>query len=367
MKIEIAKKYIPYSQVSGASCIIPNTTLLLTAYPKKLVIEDIKTNSQKNKKIEFDWDIKEFFTKFFVFQDLEKDRVVIQAITNKNKFYRFIVLASMDHVSLFLENMPKEIPFEVNANFKTSLTNGTLHRKDELEIKFLGYVFLQNANIEKLSLGSHKKQDMELIDRRSSLIEILPLVYLLAQKIPNISEKSYLKTHLLKEIEKKNIKDQKDEIEDLFLCFYKTYFSSILTPNDGDYSHQFFKNMADLKLGVTRAVILKKAYEVIRHLFFKESKNEISLLPCLLTSFHQGRLINIDSTIGLIDILWSKKSLKMMTVRSTKTKKIKFNLQSHIKTFRIRKTKKEKGIVYKVDDLIKIEKDQIYLFDRFFK
>jgi len=108
---------------------------------------------------------------------------------------------------------------------------------------------------------------------------------------------------------------------------------------------------------------LKEGKELIRELFFKEEKRKINMLPLLLPSFSFGRFINIESSYGRFDIQWSKKLLKKMIFYSSFSGEIEFQLQKKIKTFRL----KEKNKILKKPFKLEVEKNKIYLFDRFQK
>ena len=71
--------------------------------------------------------------------------------------------------------------------------------------------------------------------------------------------------------------------------------------------------------------------------------------------------------IGYVDIEWSKKLLKKVVLYCDRDTKIKFNLQSAIKSFRVRKSRRDKGRFLLSSDLIGLDKGKTYFFDRFKK
>lgn len=168
------------------------------------------------------------------------------------------------------------------------------------ETKFfpIAFDFYQPKEIERLSLGSNKAQDWDLVLRRLDLKEILPVLYCLSQKT---AERS------------------KDSIQD-FETFYLSSFQEIGVPQKGEEAKTIFGS----------------AFGSIRALFFQEEGNHYKLLPN--NPFPEGRLLNVQTEIGSWDLEWTKKKLRRVTLHAHKTGEIFLDLPKEIVSFRHKKT-----------------------------
>ena len=355
MRINIATKLCPFSRICGSRIIIPKTTIEVVVFPTKLRFYNREKN-KKNPDLDLDLDFKGPFDKFFIFQNLEKFHVEVNGFS-KEGFIRYIIGVKEEKIFIEIKKTPSQKVFLLikNKKYKVSLNSPFF-----LPLKTK---YMEPSKIEKLSLGMHKKQDVELIQRREDLREILPIWYALGQLLPTLKYKYEGVATLLTKCKKLIDKKDKIELEKLFLTIYKAGFRSIFSPTLLDDKFQSIINTKKLKISESASslVLLKKGYEFIRSLFLCENKNQIEILPTLLPSFHCGRVLNLKLSIGIVHIEWSKKLLKKMILHSKKDAKIRLKLQPSIKSFRI----KEK--YYKASDLIGLKKDQIYYFDRFQK
>ncbi len=142
MKITIAQKLAPFSHTPGAQCLIPGTTCLVEAFPTLIRFHDF----------EYKIAVQGPVTGFTLLQDLEKNCVFIFG-KGKEKFYRFRLRASDGGFELLCEKSKKKEFFAAPIDF------------------YLPPIW------ERLSLGSHKKQDWDLVARRLDLKEILPVLF----------------------------------------------------------------------------------------------------------------------------------------------------------------------------------------------
>ncbi len=180
---------------------------------------------------------------------------------------------------------------------------------------------------EKLSLGMQKAQDWDLVLRRFDLKEILPFLYSLAQKTsafvndPVSRDLDVLKTHL------------------------RSAFQSMLVPQ--------------------KSMDLQSIFQEVRSWFFQEQENRqifFSFCP-----FPTGRMTNIQSNVGLIDLEWRKHIPRRMVIHSQKDASISLEFPQKIESFRFRCHPNEKGARHFVKDPFLLEAGKQYLLDCFYK
>jgi hypothetical protein len=249
-------------------------------------------------------------------------------------------------------------------------------RKKETVLVGRKTVFLETADrralpaMDRLSLGSHKAQDWDLLQRRSDLKEIFPLWLRLGQLVPRGSPEKNGGTALLlsrcgEVVEAKN----KLEVVPSFLNLFHAGFEGMLTPRLRDTQHQGLgvppleKNQYGSPL-----VLLSLGAELIRSLFVKAAKDELHVLPALPPEFHCGRYINIECReMGILDIEWTKKTIRRMVLHSTVDRKLVVSLQKRIKTYRLRESNKDRGKIIHAGADISIQSGKSYFFDNFEK
>lgn len=320
MKIQIRARLRPFSHTPGTSCVIPRTRAILTAFPTRLLIDQHEvflpiTGPVKN---------------FTVCQDLERDCIFVHGSPIEG-YFKLRVLADEDGFEVKAEKGPIE----------------SIRIRERV-------VLSQGSKQERLSLGSHKTQDWDLIKRRKDLKEILPILYFLGQNIPEAKSASGGTAALLK------LPKERKYLEASFLAFVEGGFSDLLVPRLFDNDYQGF---SDSKGKGDPFYLLRMGSELIRSLFFQQNQNKLLLLPNLPISFHAGRMMGIQAPgVGSFDLEWSKKRLKKVILRASETKKVTFELQKEIKRFRV-----NRSTVLDRTNPIQIMKNKTYFFDRFVK
>ena len=259
MKISIAKRFKPFSHTPGVKLLLPGTDQLFQVFPAKIVADGK----------EIPLDIKGPVKNFTVEQDLERGQIRIfgQALSG---YYEKI--------------------FKAPAYEKPK---------------------------ERLSLGVHKALDWDLVKRRHSMAEILPIWHFLGQVTPEKPSHREGTAALLDR-----------SLEHLFLAG----FEGILSPRLIDTDEQGF----DLKQPEDSdpLVLLTEGARIIRNLFLQEREDVFHILPSLPKEFHCGRL-----TTPSIDMEWSKHKLRKLIVRTSK----QLLLPKEIKRFRLKRNHKDKG------------------------
>ncbi|NGX56614.1 MAG: hypothetical protein K1060chlam5_00857 [Candidatus Anoxychlamydiales bacterium] len=349
MLIKIRNDLYPFSHSFGKTLLITNTNYTLQVFPSMLIFKEI--NKDKEFKIHFD--INGPIKNFLVMQDLKKGIVKISFFT-KDDFISYKIF-TFDSTKIFFEKIhSNSLDLKINTTSKKVKSKSTI----ELPIEITS----NEKIIEKLSFGSHKKQDIDLIKRREDIKEIFPFIFSLSQFFK--CEKKYT-SQIFKSIEKKIKNKDKLNLEEDFLNICKSFFFDFFTPRifHFDYQNIFKENFGK----IDPIIILKEFSRLLRNTLILEEKENVNILPLLMKEFFCGRFINVNLNFAIIDIEWSKKLIKKMIVKPKVDKKIHFKFQSKIDTFRVRSFLKEKGKVHKNNDLFFLEKNKTYFFDRFQK
>ncbi len=322
MSIKIAAKLRPFSHTPGASCVIPKTHSILEAFPTLLRIDG------KEWPLKLSGPVKGFTVQ----QDLEKDAVFVFG-NAKEGYFRLRIVANDGGFDIVSERgflKGGKIDAEIQYSEKTSL------------------------EIEKLSLGSHKAQDWDLMQRRLDLKELLPILFSLGQKIPSVLPQELSGTALLLKFFEK-----RDAIEENLSAFFRAAFKSMLVPRLIDDQHQGL-----VAEGAGRGnpfFLLQEGMKRVRSLFFSQNERRIAFLPNLPVSLDAGRLIGIQAPgIGEIDFEWSKKTMRRCLIRANNSGEILFDLPKEIRRFRVGRKK----WIQREEPLL-IEEKKIFLLDRF--
>lgn len=363
MRLSIAERLRPFSHLPGAHCLLPGCSLAVKFYPSLICIEDLKGPSPE-KLIEIDLQIKGPLKNFLIVQDLEKGILFAEG-EGKEGFIRYrCLLNSQKNVQINVEKVPE------GGIFSKAL-NKTIHKGDQFEFPCpKAVVCTPVLEKERLSLGSHKKQEWELIKRRLSMDEIFPLWYSLAQQIPQISSAENEGTlKFLQECQASIASNKPETILPQFENLFMAAFEGMLVPQLQDPLYQGF-NISPISSDFKGSplTLLTKGQELIRSLFIQEKGEEIHFLPALPPQFHCGRMLGIIvPTVGKLDIEWTKKLLRRVILYSDQTKEITFQFQPSLKSFRLRKKGEQEGIRMKCGDTFSILANTIYFLDNFQK
>lgn len=305
MRIAIALRLRPFSHTPGARCLIPYTTWEVEAFPALLRFHNLETGEKK----EVPLAIKGPLKGFTLFQDLERGRV---ELIRKGEDKLFIT--------------PEAFPFLEKVDLPPSTT--------------------------RFSFGVHKKQDWDLVSRRCEMTEIFPFWVRLSQLIPPAALPQ----------EKGGTLPLLEKVEDGL--FFQAGFQGILSPRLNDERHLGITDetpIADSPLG-----LLHKGAEQILRLFFLEEKGEWHILPHLPKEFHAGRIVSLITMEGdRIDLEWSKKRIKKMVLRPTSSQTIQLVLKKGLKSFRVRKSMRQKGERVAANEPLSLKPNQTLFLDRF--
>ena len=251
--IEIRAKFRPFSHKPGSICTIPCSPYVVEAFPTLIrVMSDGETYELH---LGVTGPVKDF----------------TQIVDIENKAVQIFGTAVEGYFSLRISHE--------ESGIKISLDRGDalgVHLNDEeIELKSEAPILLpvektsfQKKTKEKLSLGSHKKLDWDLVTRRFSLMEMLPVVYALGQGV----EASCPLTSVL----------SLEEMESLLA----SRFNGILTPMDRDIHHLGLGWTGPKTDGEYPTDLLRYCYESIRSFWNArslESSKRTARVSCVLS------------------------------------------------------------------------------------
>lgn len=330
MKIEIAQRLKPFSHRPGIASPLLGTNLFVKAFPTR--IELIAPQEKLCLGIELKGPVVDFTVQL----DLEKDGLFIFG-TAKEGYFRLFLKAEEKGVRLFVEKSFQE---------GILIDQKRLFSKQHLFYP-LSFSFFLPKKWEKLSLGGHKKQEIDLLQKKGELKELIPLLYGLSQKIPSLKGEKIGSATLL----------------GLDLSsFCKAAFFDLLSPRLFDDQYQ---GLCPLEgKDEDPFFLFSELNRWIRSLFFIEKEEGIDLLPTDL--FDAGRMVGIQAfSVGTIDLEWSSFRLRRVMIDSLAKKPFFLKTLFPFTSFRLT----EIGSLEKKRHLMKeplfLKEGKRYLLDQF--
>ncbi|MBI2743732.1 MAG: hypothetical protein HYX48_07445 [Chlamydiales bacterium] len=361
--IKIAARFHPYSHLPGASCLIPKSLWQIQAYPTLLEFKSL----QSAKTFSLQMDIRGPVKNFTLEQDLERGKVYLFGESVKGYFR-----LSIQRVFAGIEIHFERIPGDVITCHSSDSRKAEQIKRGTLLLLPLDYEHpIVQLPQERLSLGTHKAQDWDLVSRRLDLQEIAPVWMRLGLALPEIKESKQTggTLLLLDECQKILASGKREEIGASFQRAFLAGFSSVMLPRLQDDLHQGILPIEEkIPANVTPLQFLKKGALLIRSLFFQEEGSEISLLPHLPPEFFAGRFVGIRRANGdQIDFEWSKKLLHKVVFRSSQEQEITLNLQKPLRRFRLRHSERGRGETIAAGEKIRLRPHEKIFLDRFEK
>lgn len=288
MRIKIGQRLRPFSHLPGVYCLLPGTCYRLQLFPTRLFVDDISEAFPKRVK-ELKFDRKGPVPDFTVLQDIERAEVACFGHAQDGYFH--------------------------------TLEKGNLVQ-----------------GVERLSLGSHKKLDLALMQRRIDFKEIFPIWFQLGQMLPVLEDKQFAGTlALLGACQEAIISNHPETILASFEKVYRAGFEGIFSPRLQDEQYQGIDVGPISSDNGSPLWLLKRGAELIRSLFVSQVDNVIHLLPALPPQFHSGRLLGVKlKGIGTLDLEWSKKEVRRCIIHCEQAGELFLSLK-HFKSFRINK------------------------------
>ena len=343
MKISISQKYKPFLHLPGSSVIVPGTRIPCKIYPIRIVIYG---EWERIIELPLSGPVKDFTVQL----DLEEGCIRVFG-TFQQGYVRYFICGQEDGVHLFLDKGPDFLKPFFSEKTKT---------------------FPKLDKQERLSFGSHKAQDMELIRRRVDVLEILPLWYSAAAWLPPRADGVKVKEgnfQLLDAIAESIEKNDKNTIEKAWQSAYLASFESLLFPRvvDSDFQGICLDPLTKSDKDIDFCLLLKMGAHLIRRMLFWDQGEKVHILPCLPPEFHCGRMIGIDSRFGEWDIEWSKKLIRRVFFKPFQEGEVLPLFQKSVKTYRLRKGRKDKGKRVDTGSVICFKAGESIFFDNFQK
>ncbi len=311
MKLTIAGRLKPFCHLPGTACMVPWSGWKVQLFPTVVKFEHMTEGKRGEFQLGWKGPILDFTTEL----DLEKGVVSVFGHTAEG-YRRLSIFMAGEKLTLSLEKEKKKVVLATSEA-------------------------MPRHPLERLSLGSHKALDWELVVRRKDLKEILPVWVHLGQMVPS----SHGKLPVLQS----------------FLNLFLVGFEKMMVPRVSDTDHQ---GIVEGPLTDAPLTLLTEGRRAIRELFFKETPTEWVFLPSLSPQFHEGRFLDVR---GELDFEWSKKMLRQVVIRPHTSREVVMSLQKPLKSFRLRKSLKEKGVRWEALQPLPLEVDQTLYLDRFEK
>lgn len=324
MTIKIAQRYRPFSHQPGSCCLIPGSCYVVEAYPALIRIKDLEGQLVK----EIPLTIQGPLEQFTLMQDLERGCVTLFSET-----YSIHILPTL------------AISFQKNPPLLPTLLQ------------------------ERLSFGSHKKQDWQEIVKRLDFKEIFPLWFRLGSllSLPERTGDNRGIFSLLKECQAACDAHRPEYILPAFKKLFLAGFGHMLLPQARDEAYQgILPSNSPISID-SPLYLLSEGAKVIRSLFILNIENEIFILPNLPPEFFAGKMVNVFSDDGRVDFEWSKKSIRRLQFHAQKNGEIIFHFHPSITHYRVRQKGTEKKKIYTNGESLVIKSGSDYLLDQFQK
>jgi hypothetical protein len=323
--ISIAERLKPFSHMPGTRCLIPGSQYLVEAFPALIRIREFSGAISKEVVLDIEGPLKQFT----LVQDLERG-----CVTLFSELYHFHLLPNLD---LMFQKNPPLPPLRVQ---------------------------------ERLSLGSHKKQEWEAIKKRGDFREIFPLWFRLGSllNLPPRQGDDRGVFSLLKPLQESLYTHRPERVLPYFEKLFLAGFSQMLVPRIVDEDFQgILSNQTPLSED-SPLYLLSEGSALIRSLFILTAQNEISILPNLPPEFFEGRMLHLSCPpYGKVDLEWSKKTIKRVHFHAVKDGQLTFHFPSGMRHFRVRSDEHERGRRYACGDSLEIKSGSHYLLDQFQK
>lgn len=333
MRIAISERLRPFSHQPGTYCMLPGTTLRLHIFPTMIRVEDI-SGPQPQFVDEIGLSLCGPIEGFTIEQDLERGVVSLWGHSSAG-YYRY-----------FLSYDPA-IPRVVVSETQPKKING-------------------NLPLPRLSLGSHKAQDNELIARRAGLDEIFPLWHRLGTLTPSPQAANGQGTLLLIDRCKEAIANGKPEhIYQAFVNLYKVGFHGMLSPTLTDQFHQGYRLLPPVS-DASPLLLITEGARLLQSLFIRMEEDQICLLPMLPPEFHCGRMVDVTcGEKGVIHFEWTKKAMRRLIFDAKTGGAMTFHFPKSVKQYRLRQSNERRGKIVTNGSKVDLEAGKQYYLDNF--
>lgn len=364
--MRIASRYRPFSHQAGTTLLLPGSSVVVTAYPTCLAIgvhQQVYT---------LRWALSGIIQQFTAEQDLENHTISVSGFASEG-YFRYLLLIKDKKLVVKLDRGPQE-GLEVRVE-KIGCQDSSyrLAVKQELCLHASLHSTSAVSCVERISFGVAKSQDWDLIRRRQQPVEYLPFWFSLGQTFNSCLQLHQDKSsdtsslHLLEQasqaLERRASQEALDKLHQIFM----TSFHSLLVPSNYDCNFQGLSTasksfaLEDLNLS-----LLYQGYLCIRKFIVSVKEHTIHVLNYLPPTFHSGRAMNLSLEGAMIDLEWSKKQIKRLTLTVFEKQTFLFSFQKDLKTFRLKRNSEKKGVCTPCSKALCLEPG-MYTLDQFRK
>ncbi len=359
MKIQIANRYRPFSRSTRSKALIPNTDVVVEVHPTRLFLQRIGTQEIQ----EVTLSIKGPVEGFVVMQDLEKGALIIQG-HELNGFFRYRLFGMGKKLSLMVDKSPGGLKIALGAQ------PIVVHPKQK--IPMMDCFTIISKNIPRLSLGCHKKQEIEKINERMDLTEIFPFLHRLGYMVPKSTETFPITQTTFSLLENFKIalqSRQKIEQRKRFSAFYQTAIEHLFVPKIFD---EYYLGVLETISGQQEQYsvkLLRDTSAMIESCFFTQEGSLLTFLLQMPSNIHSGSMINLHSNNGefRLSFRWRSDHLREVILQSFTEKTYQCALPYPIRSFRLRSCQRDRGCIVDSGTPFTMLPDATYFLDRFQK
>lgn len=316
--IKISQPYAPFSHRLGVKVWLPHSKYGVQVFENRIRIYHSFNSVITLATIQFNFQT--LLKPITIFQDLEKGLIKIYGVSEKGYFQYQLQAINPELISLYLI---KNITLTEEITCPFILLNASLEKNFH--------------SLEKLSFGITKKAEWENVLKRGLPQEILPFWFLAAQLVP---------TH--------------------FFPYLKTFALNILEgPLFLKQFHSFFEDLFSVKENLQALV---QGYKQIRAFFLVEEEGKLIFLPNS-SFFACGRLLNIKTSYGILNLEWTKFTLRRIQLKTSKeipkVCSIHCIFPKKLKKFRLSTPSQQSFLELPLRSPLDLSSESEYLFDRF--
>jgi len=352
MHISINERLRPFNHELGTMSPVPGSRWCVQVFPSLIRLYDLSCKELRLLGI-IHVDIQGPVTGFTLQLDLEKGFLHVWGNSLKG-YFRYRIAASLHGEKLLIKNEKETHPISFSSDSELiSISN--------LEPYTIGF-------FDRLSLGVHKAQEWTLIKKRLDFKEIFPIWLKLGQLMSPAHEEGKLGTaSFLTGAEELICQKNKTDLLNHFQRLFLTGFYGLMTPTLVDHHHQGI-HLEDPSPTSSPLVLLSYGAKLIRSLFVSFQDSHLSVLPALPVEFHSGRFLHVRlENLGLLDLEWSKKTVRRMILLTEEKCTISLGLPKQIKRFRFKEEQEKTASFLEAGCKLHLEKGKAYFFDRFEK
>ena len=343
MRITIAERLRPFSHRAGSRCLIPGSGVAVEVYPTYLRFTDCRL-AESSVLADMELPLTGPVRDFTVQLDLEAACVKVWGQAQQG-FFRYRLAADTGAVKLAVDKGEGLQDWSLSTEAAQAAVPAT-----------------------RLSLASHKKQDVELAARRGDLATILPCLLRQGALIPEIkpAPAPYEGTLALLEPCRAQFGERPEALHRSLETWFTAGFEGIICPRLVDSDYHGVRPFGE-KPGAAFSPLqlLQEGAKLIQALFIQSTPEGLVILPSLPPEFHAGRFTDVDcGPWGTVSLEWSKKRPRRLILDAAQSGELVLTLRQDSKSFRLRTSKEDRGIRCDASKPIRVEAGQRYYLDR---